>query len=117
MTMGRHIKTAESFVTFNMDSTLMTKQDLDEGFIVWLRRDADTVNHEAFKRSGLRKEVLDHPVLVVKLLSRKHDYVWICTVRNPGLSHCVLILIEVLVYRQQTGWKSPANRISQRSLP
>ena len=51
-----------------------------DGCILWLRADADVAHPAAFAESCLSREALNHPVLVIDVLSDAHDLVWILLV-------------------------------------
>ena len=62
----------------------LTKDDIRDGSLLWLRSDADEIHPSCFKRSGLTKQALNHPALIIDALRPDHDYVLICTVsREP----------------------------------
>ena len=61
------------------------KRDVRDGRVYWLRKDAHVQDATAFRRSGLVRGALNHPVVVVDALSDWHDYVWVCLV-SAGIS-------------------------------
>lgn len=59
-----------------------TKVETKPGMILWLKRKGAGFDEDAFQRSGLTTIALNHPALIVDILTSEQDYVWICKVRG-----------------------------------